>query len=412
MALEHVSRLLLSRFDQCSDRCGWIAAIVAALSYGTFGVPIKETVSIDVHPLVLQSYKTGTMFVFSWFIVYMGESIRYTPWGLLSGLLWVSGGCGGIYGIRNAGMSVASGTWSSCMVVINFLVGICLFHEPVASIPSTFAAFVCLGCGLIGMSVYSAPTASQTAVTMDSRDTPLMSSRSEHDINADYPEGQEMQTMELTLESQSGNQVTSRLGPARSRSLEGLDVAVADANGLAYGPLRCPTKESSMSDASSPKEFEKKNRIIFGRDFSPLGWGLTKRQLGIGGAVVNGVLTGSSLVPIHYAKEQGFGGAAYMLSFASGAVMANLMIWVIWFFVKVIFSQRDGNGTLNFTQAFDTMPHWHFRQLWAPGVAAGTLLSIAMFGSILSVTYLGQGVGNSIVQSKILIRYVATSTVS
>jgi Transmembrane family, TMEM144 of transporters len=225
MVLMHVSRLLLSRFEQCSDRCGWIAAIIAALSYGTFGVPIKETVSVDVHPLVLQSYKTGTMFLFSWFIIYMGESIRYTPWGLLSGLLWVSGGCGGIYGIRNAGMSVASGTWSSCMVIINFLVGICLFHEPVASITSTFAAFVCLGCGLVGMSVYSAPSAPQTALMMDSRDTPLMSSMSEHGINADCPRGQEMQTIAMTLESQSSNQVTSRSGPARSRSVnEGSDV--------------------------------------------------------------------------------------------------------------------------------------------------------------------------------------------
>jgi Transmembrane family, TMEM144 of transporters len=407
MVLMHVSRLLLSRFDQCSDHCGWIAAIVAALSYGTFGVPIKETVSVDVHPLVLQSYKTGTMFLFSWFIIYMGESIRYTPWGLLSGLLWVSGGCGGIYGIRNAGMSVASGTWSSCMVIINFLVGICLFHEPVASITSTFAAFVCLGCGLVGMSVYSAPSASQTAAMMDSRDTPLMSSMSEHGINADYSQGQEMQTIAMTLESQSSSQVTSRSGPARSRSVnEGLDVASADTNGLAYGPPRDLTVDSSMNDDNT-KDFEKKNRIILGRDSSPFGWGLTKRQLGIGGAVINGVLTGSSLVPIHYAKKQGFGGAAYMLSFASGAVLANVMIWVLWYIVKVIFGQRDASSILNFTQAYDSMPHWHFRQLWAPGFAAGILLSIAMFGSILSVTYLGQGVGNSIVQSKILIRYVA-----
>ena len=49
------------------------------------------------------------------------------------------------------------------------------------------------------------------------------------------------------------------------------------------------------------------------------------------------------------------------------------------------------------------MPPWHFRQLWSPGLAAGVLLTIAMFGSIMSVTYLGQGVGNSIIQSKILI---------
>jgi hypothetical protein len=43
------------------------------------------------------------------------------------------------------------------------------------------------------------------------------------------------------------------------------------------------------------------------------------------------------------------------------------------------------------------------RKLWFPGLCAGLLLSIAIFGSILAVTYLGQGVGNSLVQTKILI---------
>lgn len=34
----------------------------------------------------------------------------------------------------------------------------------------------------------------------------------------------------------------------------------------------------------------------------------------------------------------------------------------------------------------------------------GFFLSTAMFGSILSVTYLGQGIGNSIIQAKIIVR--------
>jgi Transmembrane family, TMEM144 of transporters len=409
MVLQSVSRLLESRFEHCSDHCGWIAAIVAALSYGTFGVPIKETVSVDVHPLVLQSYKTCTMFVFSWFIVYMGEAIRFTPWGLLSGLLWVCGGTGGIYGIRNAGMSVATGTWSSCMVIINFLVGILLFQEPVASVAGTFGAFVFLGIGLVGMSVYSAPNVQQTAEAMGPPDTPLMSSKNEEDTmtSHDYLKDQETQTKSsVTLELTSSNQFTSQFGLARTRSNEGLNVAVADTSGLAYNPLRDQNDPAN----NSKSDHDKKNRNMLLRVVSSIGIGLTKRQLGIGGAVINGILTGSSLVPIHYAKQQGFGGAAYMLSFATGALLANVVIFTIWFMVNLMFSQRDSNGMVDFTQAYKAMPPWHFRQLWAPGFAAGTLLSIAMFGSILSVTYLGQGVGNSIIQCKILIRYVAKWT--
>lgn len=44
----------VSIFDGCGDQCGWIAAFVAALANGTYGVPIKETKQFDVHPLVMQ----------------------------------------------------------------------------------------------------------------------------------------------------------------------------------------------------------------------------------------------------------------------------------------------------------------------------------------------------------------------
>ena len=77
-----------SLFDSCGDSCGWVAAVVAAICYGSYGVPIKETVSFDVHPLMFQSYKTFTMFLTCWFVLTMGVTVAFTPWGILSGLLW------------------------------------------------------------------------------------------------------------------------------------------------------------------------------------------------------------------------------------------------------------------------------------------------------------------------------------
>jgi len=41
-----------SVFDGCDDSCGWIAAVVAALAYGSFGVPIKATVQVDVRSFI------------------------------------------------------------------------------------------------------------------------------------------------------------------------------------------------------------------------------------------------------------------------------------------------------------------------------------------------------------------------
>ena len=49
------------------------------------------------------------------------------------------------------------------------------------------------------------------------------------------------------------------------------------------------------------------------------------------------------------------------------------------------------------------MPRWYLKELWKQGLAAGILLSVGMFGAILATSALGQGIGNSLVQTKILI---------
>mmetsp|Transcript_23346 Transcript_23346/g.41133 ORF Transcript_23346/g.41133 Transcript_23346/m.41133 type:complete len:100 (+) Transcript_23346:3-302(+) len=49
------------------------------------------------------------------------------------------------------------------------------------------------------------------------------------------------------------------------------------------------------------------------------------------------------------------------------------------------------------------MPRWYFKKLWLKLLAAGLLLSGGMFGSILATSSLGQAVGNSLIQSKILV---------
>lgn len=86
---------MVDLFSSCTDSCGWIAALIAALSYGSFGVPVKATKHIDVHPFVLQSYKTFIVFLMSWGVTWLGADVGFTKWGLLSGLLWVVGGTGG-----------------------------------------------------------------------------------------------------------------------------------------------------------------------------------------------------------------------------------------------------------------------------------------------------------------------------
>ena len=120
-----------------------------------------------------------------------------------------------------------------------------------------------------------------------------------------------------------------------------------------------------------------------------------------------------------------------MISMACGALIANLILWALMYLYQcrkcmVVSTPTDiDNETALYSssissmtdddlpsydssqplwrRAYDSMPVWHFAELTGPGLVAGILLSIAMFGSILSITYLGQGIGNSIVQTKILV---------
>jgi Transmembrane family, TMEM144 of transporters len=188
---------------------------------------------------------------------------------------------------------------------------------------------------------------------------------------------------------------------------------------------------------------------------------VTQRTAGICGAVFNGIMTGSSLIPMHYAKKQGrnLGGAHYMISLAIGSLLSNILLWIVLYIVQVVKAcckksdntphttrdsrrHADDDGLLRqrlpthgtsttittdateslassqqslwaaldsttsntiWQTAYHNMPRWYFRQLYLPGIAAGILLALSMFGSIIAVTQLGQGIGNSVVQCKIII---------
>ena len=127
-----------------------------------------------------------------------------------------------------------------------------------------------------------------------------------------------------------------------------------------------------------------------------------------------------------------------MISFATGSLAANIFLWVGFYVLEMYHHWWRATGATATTasssmaststtssarhddlmpderttvsalgplwlRAYRSMPVWHFSQLFVPGITAGVLLSISMFSSILAVTYLGQGIGNSVVQCKILV---------
>jgi hypothetical protein len=281
------------------------------------------------------------------------------------------------------------GTWASVMIAVNFVWGILVFREPVKDFWGAAGAFVLLAIGLIGMSHYSAPQPETEACQL-----------------MDSEQGVDAMPMNVV-----GDERIS--GIKSRRSYDRSEDNFTDRNG-AEDPL---VDGNSETDGYKPI-------VLFGTT-------LTKRGAGLLGAVFNGLMTGSSLVPLHYAKKQGFGGARYLISFATGAMVANILVWVIFFAYRWAQHSVVGMPGSVLWQTYSSLPVWHFQQLWLPGFAAGTsffsvfreptrlithlfclsslgiLLTIGMFGSILATTYLGQGIGNSVVQSKILIRYVS-----
>lgn len=404
---------MVSLLDGCSDGCGWTAAIIAVLSWGTFGVPLKVNTNVDVNFFVMQSYKTIVCFATSWLVILLGEPVRFTAWGIVSGLFWVPGAACGIYGIRNAGVAIAVGTWSAIQVCTSFIFGIIIFEERVKDLRQTFLAFFILMTGLVGMSIFSeAPNSKspqihggdyQPLATVDSNvasDPPSLASQSlpkRHTVNRENNKSMSIMS----------NNTTPWIDQSTTTSATTTNIELSDENVEDTKTVMCLKKTNSMipfelDDTMVPLEHSTKadeicvsteRFIFFGGRLS-----LTHRQMGILGAVVNGVWGGFNLIPLHYAqRDQGLSGAGYLISYASGSMLVCLVIWVGLFLYCFIKSDYEWRATL------ERIPSWHVRELGFPGVLAGIFYSIGNFCSILAVTYLGQGVGFSFCQGQLLI---------
>lgn len=375
---------MVSVLEGCSDGCGWTAAIIAVLAWGTFGVPLKVKTNVEVNFFVMQSYKTLVCFVTSWLVILLGEPIRWTPWGIVSGMFWVPGAACGIYGIRNAGVAIAVGTWSAIQVSTSFIFGIIIFQERVKDFRQTMLAFLVLMIGLVGMSLYSESPSKASkggdyqAVAMNETSvglgTPIKrSARVPANESGSIPSLEMVDTM-----------ITSNLSspPSGGSFSNVVPMELEDGREEMAEPLM--TDDKSMA---------KDRVVLFGGRMV-----LTRRQMGILGAVVNGVWGGLNLVPLHYAqRDQGLSGAGYLISYASGSLLVCIAIWAALFGYHYV--KRD----YNLKDALEQLPAWHVQELGLPGALAGIFYSIGNFCSILAVTYLGQGVGFSFCQGQLFI---------
>jgi len=376
--------------EQCSESCGWISAVIAAVAFGSFGVPIRATSSLNIDPLVMQTYKSTVCFLTCWLVVLLGEPIRFTPWGIVSGMFWVPGATAGIYGIRNAGLAVSTGTWSAIIVMSSFCWGIIIFEEKVKSVTGTYFATLVLIIGLIGMSLYSEPPAKKNKLVKEF-EIPLLAvkdsmNEDEEEISLPSPTMGIATKRRINADSQFNHKVDIELDDVKSSRSTDADTVLT--------PEIEPRRDLMTKDMTHAGEHEGQKDTD--GVFCCNGIFLTRRHLGIIGAVINGAWGGNNVIPMHYAKAQGFYGAGYVVSYSCGAMIVTIAMWMLRYLFCLY---RVGGDT---KKAYDSLPGFHFHEMWLPGLLAGSLYSLGNFTALIAVSVLGQGVGYSFVQTSML----------
>jgi hypothetical protein len=222
--------------------------------------------------------------------------------GLVSGLFWVPGATAGIYGIRNAGLAISVGTWSSNLVITSVCWGGFIFHEKVKSIPGAIESVFVLIVGLIGMSIYSAPTTIKDTEenvpflydkgSLAVGGVPFFSGLGENDDEYGVISRSSDVHIELATTNSSGGGVEKDFNPVvpktafRTRRKKMDDVGTQSAL-------------VGHNDKSTNTNVEKEDDtvLLLGGKIR-----LSRRQLGIIGAIINGTWGGNNMIPLHYAR--------------------------------------------------------------------------------------------------------------
>jgi glucose uptake protein GlcU len=448
------------------EACGWAAAFCSMLAFGSFGVPIKSkaATALDIDPLVFQSYKTFMCFITSWLVLTLPNSssndhagttslFTFTPWGIVSGLFWVPGGVATVYAVKKAGLAIGVGIGSSFIVLVSFIWGIIIFEERVHSRWAASLAILCMMMGIFGMSYFSRPpdessSSSSTAAFYDAaaarpiavpadgrRATvatmcttlperggevgaaaaPLPRRRSSRvaaydaiDNNGSDDDGDENEMLGKKPDARK-RQLTDRTQESITSS-DGSNNDIASAQEDDGAALESDNSHQIFNDESdyfvdedhqddnAESHFEVQQPQHAPRMVQLCGGTilLTERQCGMLAAVFCGTWGGSIMVPMKWSPPD-TKGVAYLISFAIGASIINLLLWILRFLYQYKRTRYSCHA------AYHALPSFHLRILWRAGGTCGLLWSIGNFFSLLSVYYLGEGVGYPLVQTAILV---------
>lgn len=430
---------------------GLIAAFLAALCFGSYGVPMKGEAAtrVDVDPLVFQSYKAFTVFATSSILIYINNALSseyhydddidmttaadsshwtfhkwtfsdFTPWAFVSALLWVPGGTAGVYAIRRSGLAVSVGIWSCVIVILSFIWGVLIFKEKQKSRLGAFAAMTVLCLGLCGIAYFSSTEVDEAKGKMK---------RGGNTGERKQPRQGECDD----VVGESAPLIVDEKGENDSSDAASLDFETFPHCGQnphchqAVVDLRLPSFGTSINN---------NNNHSNGKDHTRTTYHLSKYHIGLFMAVVNGVLAASIMVPLHYAPPNATRGIGYSMSFGIAAALVVLLFWMLRFLVRSmdICIRHEGWSELWFVVGGNNedreqrtigipaslqilsriateslgggywqMPSFHVKEMWRPGLTSGILFSMGSLFGIVGINNLGNFMGYSLSQSSMII---------
>mmetsp|Transcript_7139 Transcript_7139/g.10219 ORF Transcript_7139/g.10219 Transcript_7139/m.10219 type:complete len:467 (-) Transcript_7139:90-1490(-) len=407
---------------------GYLAAMVSCLAFGSFSVPMKSEAvrAVDVDPLVFQTYKTALCMISSFSVLFLGvEHLRFTPLGLLSGFFWVPAGVAYVVSARTAGLAITAATSSSMTVMVSFCWGIFVFQERVLSLSSACLAILVMIVGIVGMSFFSAPNTGEISakmycfswtclvnkdVTKQVDDVEMMK------LNLSVSESDdEQQPAEIVLLEPIVDMENQIIGNPDLTPVPRASMVTVNSNNLGSPIPKASSPSKSDGEDYDDCKYRKRKADRQKPHAPPDGNGayafasmiskylaeecdvdIPVRQVGIITVALGASWGAAALVPLHYAEED-MKGLNYVFSFAVGAGIINLLLWVARFYYNYVSARHD------MVAAWQAMPSFHFKIMAVPGFSSGLLWSIGNMAAILAATHLGQGVGISLTQSSMLV---------
>eukprot|EP00884_Botryococcus_braunii_P004675 jgi/Botrbrau1/14208/Bobra.0291s0013.1 len=133
---------------------GVLLAVFSAICNGTYGVlaKVRSVIEAEVATPVFNFWVAVGVFVSTLPLLLLTARV-FTPWGLLSGLLFVLSTANAFFAISKMGLSSASGIWCGTAVVVSFTFGVRIMGDQITRPALAAPGLVLLIAGLAGIAL-------------------------------------------------------------------------------------------------------------------------------------------------------------------------------------------------------------------------------------------------------------------